>query len=337
MRGVSERSPRLCKASASLTLIALVGCVTPAIAPLTATGHQFGLSVEEQKLLAQAHQLHEELDRKGLLLDQPELRGYVAAVARRLVPGETAGVVDFRFHILRLPIVNAFAVANGEIYLTVGLLARLDSEAELAQVLGHEISHVVLRHGLKQYEIRRSGIVAAHIADLLLFGTSIAYLPFLASSASFSREQEVEADRVGLQSVVAAGYDAAAAVKIFVAMQEVKKGEEVEGSAYSTHPTNQKRAVVLRAMIDTQALIANGRGRSGENEYTAFRSQIMAENIQLDRWKVDHRIGPCLVTGRPAELNETEKADTYGSSPIVAGGPYFLPLRVTPYTVNRVK
>lgn len=264
-----------------ISLISLAGCVTPAIPPLTAHEHHFGLSQEEQRLLAQSRQLYEDLDRKGLLLDQPELNHYVEQVARRLVPREAAGVVDFRFHILRVPVVNAFALPSGDIYLTVGLLARLDNEAELAQVIGHEIAHVVLRHGLKTYEARRSSIIAAHVADLLLFGTSLAYLPFLASVASFSREQEEEADKAGLQSAIAAGYDAEAAVKIFAAMQEVKKGEELEGSAYGTHSTNKQRAEILKAMIRTRAVPDNVPASAGDKEYIPFRSSIMAENIQL--------------------------------------------------------
>jgi len=134
----------------------------------------YGQTEEEKRLLARAKELDQELDRKGMLLETPALLNYVRSIGQPLVPKEAAGIVDFKFHILRSPVVNAFALPNGSIYLSVGLLARLENEAELAQVMGHEIAHVVLRHGLKVYETNRANIVAAHIADLFLFGTSIA-------------------------------------------------------------------------------------------------------------------------------------------------------------------
>ena len=256
------------------------GCATPNIPALTSGEAKFGQTAEEKKLLAGASAFDQEMERKGMLLEMPGLGNYVQRVGQALVPQQTHGIVHFKFHILRSPVVNAFALPNGSIYLSVGLLARLENEAELAQVLGHEIAHVVLRHKLKDYEVNRSSIVAAHIADIFLFGTSIAYLPYLASIASYSREQEEEADASGLRAIIAQGYNADEALHVFDRIQEVKKGEGLDGSWYSSHPSNYQRVAALREMVRTSAIVP-GKPKLGNISYRAFVEQIAIENIQL--------------------------------------------------------
>jgi len=261
-------------------LVFVTGCATPNIPSLTSSDAKYGQSEEEINLLARAKALDQELDRKGMTLETPALVGYVRNIGQPLVPKEAADIVDFKFHILRSPVVNAFALPNGSIYLTVGLLGRLQNEAELAQVMGHEIGHVVLRHGLKVYETNRSSIVAAHIADLFLFGTSIAYLPYLASVASYSREQEEEADRFGLRTIAKRGYSPDEAIHVFDRIQEVKNSEALEGSWYGSHPSNKQRADALRELVRTGAIAAQ-QTNVGDTSYRLFVSQIAIENIQL--------------------------------------------------------
>lgn len=274
---------RLSRVAIFIAILALLSsCAAPKVAPLTSSGNQFGTSVDEAKLIADGKRLQEDLARKGMLLEAEEMTDYIERVGRPLVPPESKGSVDIHFNILRTPEINAYAVSSGDIYLSVGLLARLENEAELAEVIGHEITHVVLRHGLTALETRRSNIIAAHIADLFLFGTSIAYFPFLASNAHFSREQEQEADKCGMEAIIRNGYDPDAAIKIFVVMQEIKKGEEVEGSAYSSHPTNRQREEVLRILFNTKLGKSSDQpGRIGESDYAKFRGQIMEENLEL--------------------------------------------------------
>lgn len=265
----------------SLFLLAVsAGCATSNIPSLTSADAQFGQSEVEKNLLSRANEFDQELDRKGMLLETPALSGYLQSVGQPLVPKEAGRLVGFRFHVLRSPVSNAFALPNGSIYLTVGLLAHLDNEAELAQVMGHEISHVVLRHGVKSYETNRSSIVAAHIADMFLFGTSLAYLPYIASVANFSREQEEEADVAGLRSVAARGYSPDEAIGVFERIQEVKSGEAVEGSWYSSHPSNSQRAEALRELA-RKGEIPAGQLRGAGPAYREVAALIAEENIRL--------------------------------------------------------
>ncbi|MFP5418080.1 MAG: M48 family metalloprotease [Gammaproteobacteria bacterium] len=261
-------------------IVALCGCAGPDVPALTASEPGFQQSPEEKKLVARAAAIDRDLDEKGMLLDDSAMRAYVSRIGHALVPPSAAGQVSFNFHILRSPVVNAFALPNGSIYLTVGLLDRLENEAELAQVLAHEIAHVVLRHGLKVSESNRSSIVAAHIADLFLFGTSLAYLPYLASVASYSREQEEEADRFGLAAVAANGYSPQAALQLFDSMKVVKKGESLEGSWYSSHPSNPERRDALQDMLRTGKVTQHLPARAVA-DYRAMRAPIATENIRL--------------------------------------------------------
>lgn len=264
-----------------LSLLAVgAGCATPDIPSLTSADAHFGQSEEEKSLLVRANELDQELDRKGMLLETPALVAYLQSVGQPLVPTEAAQRVGFRFHVLRSPVANAFALPNGSIYLTVGLLAHLDNEGELAQVMGHEISHVVLRHGIKSYQTNRSRIITAHIADMFLFGTSLAYLPYVASVASFSREQEEEADAAGLRSVAARGYSPDEALRVFERIRDAKRGVAAEGSWYSSHPSNAQRAEVLREMVRKGEIPAT-QSRSAGPAYREYAALIAEENIRL--------------------------------------------------------
>lgn len=258
-------------------ILHLAGCGA-SVKPLTQENAGFGQSASEQQLLSESRLEHADLRKRGLLLSDPEILGYIESVARPLIPATAARKVNFRFHVLRAPFVNAFAMPTGDIYLSVGLLARIENEAELAMVLAHEISHVVDRHAFERYESQRSGLIAAHIADLLLFGTSLAYLPYMSSMASFSREHETEADGGAIEILQATPYDLAAAAQLFTRLSEVKKGEELAGSAYGTHPDNMSRLTAAKARI---AALNPAPGKVGALEYAVVRGRLLFENIRL--------------------------------------------------------
>lgn len=257
------------------------GCAGTPVQPLTADEHQYAQTDDEKKIIRRAADFEDELRRKGMLLRDETVNAYVRAVGSRLVPPAAAQAVPFRFHVIRDPVVNAFALPNGGIYATVGLLARLENEAQLAHVLGHEIAHVVQRHGLQQHRSRKATIVAAHFADLALFGTSIAYLPALGALASYSQESENEADRLALEHMTRAGYPLDGADQLFKLLQEVKAKESVWGSAYSSHPDNQVRAEATRAIIDGSRLAANAGASLAAAEYLNIRNHLLVENLQL--------------------------------------------------------
>jgi beta-barrel assembly-enhancing protease len=267
---------------APVTLLLFLAACTAAKAPsLTSEAPSFAADADERQLLQRARVLDELLRDKGLLFQDEAVESYVRRVGDRLVPAAAARHVSFQFRVLRDPLINAFALPNGSIYLNVGLLARLENEAQLAHVLAHEIAHVVRRHGLDRLRARRSTMMIANIADVALFGTSIAYLPAMGVLAGHSRENETEADRMGLEYASAAGYSLAEVTRLFEVIQEVAQRESIWGSVYSSHPDNQQRTLQAREVIESAKLASNAGARSGVQEYLAVRHSVIVENIRL--------------------------------------------------------
>ncbi len=153
------------------------------------------------------------LEQFGGAYDDPELARYVQSIVTYLGRVSRRPDIPYRVTILNTPVVNAFALPAGYLYVTRGLLALAESEAELAGVLGHEIGHVTARHTAQRYS---RIIVAAGIVGLLgalTKNTQYAGLTDLATPLaliaiqSFSRKQEYEADVLGVRTVSRAGYD----------------------------------------------------------------------------------------------------------------------------------
>ena len=262
-----------------LLLIAAACSTTPP--PLTSDAASFGADADEKLLLKRATALDDEVRQKGLVFTNSDIDAYVNGVGKRLVPAAAASAVNFHFYVLREPLVNAFALPNGSIYVNVGLLARLENEAQLAEVLGHEVAHVVKRHSLDRQRSRRTTMIVANIADIALFGTSIAYLPAVGALAGQSRENEAEADRAGLEYMSAAGYPLAEADKLFTVIREVAPRESVWGSIYSSHPDNQDRAARAGEFIRSAKLPLNQGAPNGAERYLKVRHEVAVENIRL--------------------------------------------------------
>src|SRR3989441_1337883 len=125
-------------------------CASRSVPPIGADGKPFKPESDELRLWAQAEKEEEQLQKKAKPYDDPLLDEYLGKVGDKLLPDDVraAGGPGFRFGVIRDPTLNAFALPNGRIYLHTGLLARLDNEAQLAMIVGHEMTHVTRRHAL---------------------------------------------------------------------------------------------------------------------------------------------------------------------------------------------
>jgi len=198
----------------------------------------------------------------GGVVDDPELGGYVATVGGKLAAVSELSDRPFTFTVLNSPIVNAFALPGGYIYVTRGILALFNSEAEMASVLGHEIGHVTARHSAKRYNQQMfAGILGAGVGILtknaelsraLNYGSQ-AYL------ASYSRDQEYQSDELGVRYSTKSGFDPYAAADMLNSLDSVTKLNDIvanrTGSSrppefFSTHPNTQNR--VARAFQAAQ-------------------------------------------------------------------------------------
>jgi beta-barrel assembly-enhancing protease len=191
--------------------------------------------------------------------EDPDAEKYVSAVAEPLLREVRRQDIHYHIHVIRSPGINAFALPGGHIYVLTGLLDFLQSEAELAAILGHEISHVDLRHAIERYQYqlaaRKVGApaVAIEIAhDLVAIG--------------YTQDQELEADRSGERLAIEAGYDPDAMAAVFRRMHSrfrepprrpatTPAGEaggavaDMIGSYFRTHPPSAERARQLSQMV----------------------------------------------------------------------------------------
>ena len=194
-------------AFAALMLPLLAGCETaPATGKSIFTG---GLGPEEeQKLGLQEHpKILKEFG--GDYQEDPELSAYITSIGNLLARTSELPNLNFTFTVLDTPIVNAFALPGGYIYITRGLLALAENEAEVAGVLAHEIGHVTARHSAERYGNTVLAGAATTLLGVLVGGPAAQAAGGGAALAlqSYSRDQEFEADTLGVRYLSRAGYD----------------------------------------------------------------------------------------------------------------------------------
>jgi predicted Zn-dependent protease len=229
--------------------LALAGC---AINPVTGRPEFSMMSPQrEAELGAQAAK---EVEKTIGLVDDPQLTAYVNAIGQRLAAHSPRRDVVYRFAVADMEEPNAFALPGGWIYVSRGLLVISGSEAELANVIGHEIGHVAARHAASR-EARSLGagllsVVGTVVAGATLgagVGQGVGQLFQIAGAgliASYSRGQEREADDVGQRLAAAAGWDPAAMPRFLTTLE--RNTEQGDGASrmptfLSSHPVTSER------------------------------------------------------------------------------------------------
>lgn len=242
-----------------------------------ATGKQsFTAFMSPEREKEVGRQEHEKiLDQFGGVYDDPELGAYIARIGGKLAKNSELPDLNFTFTVLNDFKVNAFALPGGYVYITRGLLTIAADEAEVAGVLGHEIGHVTARHTAQRY----SATMATNIGLQVLGAIgSIAGVPGTGQLASigaqlalqsYSREQELESDMLGVRYIARAGYDPDAMAGFFHKLQartalEAKmshsKDSSEKFSVMSTHPLTSERIVAAKNLATVATI--NGRTRS---------------------------------------------------------------------------
>ena len=216
---------------------------------------------EEQRIGAQEHPKLVELF--GGLYDDAALARYVSSIGSLLQQTSEQPTPPFRFVVLDSPIVNAFALPGGYVHISRGLMALANDEAELAGVIAHEIGHVTARHSAERYS---RGVLAGLGAAVLGAVSGIGAVGDLAQVAAgayvqgYSRDQEFQADQLGVRYLSRAGYDPLAMSSFLGSMGEEsalaakiagQEGTEPAASLFSSHPRTGDR--VARAAADARA------------------------------------------------------------------------------------
>jgi len=218
----------------------------------------------------------------------PALSAYVKSIGNRLA--EASGVdLPYEFTILNNSVPNAWALPGGKIAVNRGLLTELNSEAELAAVLGHEIVHAAARHTAQQQSrgmLAQIGILATGIAgndsdyaNLIVGGAQVGAQMLM---MKYGRGAELEADKYGMRYMSKAGYDPQGAVtlqKTFVRLSEGRDQDWLSG-LFASHPPSQQR---VNANVKTASKLPPG-GRLGVDEFIAAMSRTRALKPAYDAY-----------------------------------------------------
>lgn len=185
--------------------------------------------------------------------ESPALDSYVNSIGQNLAKSSHRPHLKWDFKVLDSPVINAFAVPGGYIYLTRGILAYLNNEAELAGVVGHEIGHVTARHSVQQYTRAAGtqlllGVGSAmsetfrKYAGVAQFGVSMLFL-------KYSRDDERQADQLGVEYSAKGGYDATHMANFFVTLERMQPSEDGGGLPewFSTHPNPTDRVKSIQS------------------------------------------------------------------------------------------
>jgi len=261
----ARRRPRRCPGIlAGLGCLAAGACTTVQTTSPGAVGIQrkqsmmvSEASVEQGAAKTYAGEVHKAQE-TGKLNADPELSARVRRVSARLIPQTAAFRPDapgwnWEVNTLTTPDINAYAMPGGKIMVYSGLVEKLDlSDAELAAVIGHEISHALREHTRERVSrAYAQQIAVTGIAVALGLGSAGADLANSVASVTFelphSREQEAEADVMGLELMARAGYDPDAAVTLWTKMQAASTGQSPQW--LSTHPSSANRVAELKRHI----------------------------------------------------------------------------------------
>ena len=274
-------------ALASIALAVLVSAGTTARATEAAdSGPPIGYTpdptTDEAGLWMQADKAERDVQTSPLLVRDPALNDYVRSIVCKLASTRCAG---FRIYIVEIPMANAYAMPNGAIVVWTGLLLRMQNEAQLAFVLGHEMTHYFRRHSLERFESIRDTMNTVAFTELAgLFALPI---ELVAGGAlvSYTRDQEREADAGGFDLATAAGYDpaqAAAVWKLMAAEDKADPNRPGGGIFGRDHPSSDERLATLAARgneIESSRKDWVVDATPYRSEMISYRTQWLADEI----------------------------------------------------------
>ena len=256
----------------SLRILALL--VTVALVPGCATNPVSGRSqavlMSEASEIRTGQQLHVQITQTMGVYEDLALQDYVQQLGGKLAAASQRPQLQWKFTVVDTDDVNAFATPGGYVYISRGILPYLQSEAELAAVLGHEIGHITARHAVQQQSRATLAGIASAAAAIFTGQQALGDLTSVVGSAivsGYGREAELEADRLGAEYLAKTAYDPDAIIRVVASLKDQELFERerarleqreprIYHGVFATHPDNDTRlrqAVAAAGRVQPQA------------------------------------------------------------------------------------
>lgn len=243
--------------------------------------------MSEQDEMKLAEQVHQELLKQMRLVTDPTINNYVNRLGQSLASRSERRNIPWKFYVVNDKTINAFATLGGRVYVHTGLISATTSEAQLASVVGHEIGHIVGRHGLENVKRANSmktqgAVIGATILGAILGGQQGAEAGMALGSLvaggflmKHSREAEREADFLGLYNLKNANYNTGGMIEMFQMLQKASQGGGGSlGSVLASHPDPREREANTRTEINAFLQGTDRRGVSNSNEYQRLKGLV---------------------------------------------------------------
>jgi len=256
--------------------LALASCATNPV-----TGGQDFVLISEPQELRIGRQADAQVKQRYALYDAHGMQAYVDGIGQRLAKASHRPGIAYRFVVIDSANVNAFALPGGYVYISRGILPYLNSEAELAGVIGHEIGHVTARHSVQRLSAAQGAQIVISVAQIFVpairtqaGGLAVDVLGS-ALLSGYGRDQELQADQLGATYLARTGYDPAAmrrALEVLrnqeifdaeIAQQENREPRRYHG-LFASHPENDRR---LQEIVQYASLLATENARDGRDEF----------------------------------------------------------------------
>jgi len=250
----------------------LAGCGTAVVNPVT--GESERSVMDESAEIDQGAKGHLEVLKEYGVYANPAVQNYVNALGQRIAAQSHRNQLKWHFTVLDSPEINAFALPGGYVYVTRGIMAYMDSEADLAGVIGHEIGHVTARHGAQRATSEQNaglGVFAASILGAVIEGYGVPGAGRLAGQvsqsvaqgyvASYGRDQELQADGLGAEYLSRIAFDPRSMIDVIKVLKDQEryaadlaqaegKPAPVRGGWLASHPSNDQRLSLITELSD---------------------------------------------------------------------------------------
>ena len=282
------------------TSLAPVALAQKKTAPVEATPppvrEEFKFGEVDLEVLEQADLLDTRFERDGLVLVDESANAFLRRVGQSLIPRDLQlERVSWKFRALRDPQPNAFALPNGSVYVTTGLLTLIDNESQLAAILAHELTHVMRRHTYVHNRSNRKKFLSMNVmaaigafapggvvGAVITIVTAVAPFIMMATIYGYSRDLEREADLKGIDMMISAEYAPEEMVNVMKLLDKDIEGENIR-LFYNDHPSLDERIKYLSGYLGTRADRVTHQMELNRERAAYFRTMepVMRHNIQL--------------------------------------------------------